>query len=99
MRVTFGEFLIWLIIDGLIGTLVGRLATRSKKGYGRVPNLFLGLLGAVVVCVVFKIFNIDLGLGDLSVSFEDLIAAFVGSVLVLATIWTVRRYRSKERAK
>ncbi len=99
MHVTFGEILIWLIVGGLIGSFVGRLATRSKKGYGRVPNLFLGLVGAVVGGVVFEIFNIDLGLGDLSVSFEDLIAAFVGSVLVLATVWTVRRYRSKERAK
>ena len=47
---------------------------------------FRGLVGAVVGGVVFEIFNVDLGLGDLSVSFEDLIAAFVGSVLVLATI-------------
>jgi len=99
MDVTFGEILIWLIVGGLIGSSVGRLVTRSKKGYGRVPNLFLGLVGAVVGGVVFEIFSIDLGLGDLSVSFEDLIAAFVGSALVLATIWTVRRYRSKERAK
>ncbi len=99
MHVTFGEILIWLIVGGLIGSFVGRLATRSKKGYGRVPNLFLGLVGAVVGGVVFEIFNIDLGLGDMSISFEDLIAAFVGSVLVLAMVWTVRRYRSKERAK
>ncbi len=99
MHVTFGEILIWLIVGGLIGSLVGRLATRSKKGYERVPNLFLGLVGAVVGGVVFEIFNIDLGLGEMSISFEDLIAAFVGSVLVLAMVWTVRRYRSKERAK
>ncbi len=99
MHVTFGEILIWLIVGSLIGSIVGRLSTRYKKSYGPVPNLILGLVGAVVGGVVFEIFNIDLGLGDLSVSFEDLIAAFVGSILVLATIWTVRRYRSKERAK
>ncbi len=99
MHVTFGEILIWLIVGCLVGSFVGRLTTRYKKGYGPVPNLILGLVGAVVGGVVFEIFNIDLGLGDLSVSFEDLIAAFVGSVLVLLTVWMGRRFRSKECAK
>ncbi len=54
MHVTFGEILIWLIVGSLTGSIVGRLSTRYKKGYGRVPNLFLGLVGAVVGGVVFK---------------------------------------------
>ena len=93
MTVTFGEILIWLIVGGLTGSFVGMLATRSKKGFGHITNLGLGVGGALLGAVVFELFNIDLGLGDLSVSFEDLISAFVGSVVVLAIVWAVRRYR------
>ncbi len=41
MHVTFGEILIWLIVGSLIGSIVGRLSTRYKNGYGPVPNLIL----------------------------------------------------------
>ena len=97
MTVTIGEILIWLIIGGLTGAFVGMLATRSKEGFGRITNLGLGLAGALVGGTVFELFNLDLGLGELSVSFEDLLSAFIGSVVVLAIVWTLRTYRNKKR--
>jgi len=95
MPVTIGEILIWLIIGGLTGSFVAMLATRRKEGFGRATNLGLGLAGALVGGAVFELLHIDLGLGELSVSFEDLLSAFIGSVVVLAIVWTLRRYRNK----
>jgi uncharacterized membrane protein YeaQ/YmgE (transglycosylase-associated protein family) len=97
MSATFGEILVWIIVGGLSGSLLGMLAKRSKEGYGRFRNVLLGMAGALVGGVLFNVLEIDLGLGDLSISFEDLIAAFVGSVVVLAIVWSVKRYkRSKQ---
>ena len=97
MSVTFGEILIWLIVGGLTGSFVGMLVRRSKKGFGRIKNLGLGVAGALLGGMVFELFNIDLGLGELSISFEDLISAFIGSVVVLAIVWAVQQYRNKKR--
>jgi uncharacterized membrane protein YeaQ/YmgE (transglycosylase-associated protein family) len=75
------------------------LATRRKKGYGRFRNLLLGMGGALVGGVLFNDLGIDLGLGDLSISGEDLVAAFVGSALVLILVWLIRRYRGGRATK
>jgi len=56
-------------------------------------NLGVGLIGALVGGAIFDVLNIDLGLGELKVSFEDLIAAFLGSVIFLLGIWMVRKRR------
>jgi uncharacterized membrane protein YeaQ/YmgE (transglycosylase-associated protein family) len=85
-----GEIVFWLIVGGFVGSLVGRLATRSKQGFGRVTNTLLGVAGAIVGGVLFKIFKIDLGLGELKVTVEDLVAALVGAVVVLVVVWGVR---------
>ena len=98
MSVTFGELLIWLIIGSLAGSFIGMLATRSKKGYGRCWNLLLGMAGAVVGGMSFNGLGVDLGLGDLSISFEDLIAAFAGSLAVLLVVWSVRRFLGRKRS-
>ena len=98
MPATFGEILIWIIVGGLSGSFLGMLATRSKKGYGRLWNLLLGMAGALVGGVVFNSLGIDLGLGDLSISFEDLMAAFLGPAVVLVLAWFVNRYRGRRRA-
>ena len=78
---TVGKIIIWLIVGALAGTLAGRLLTFRKEGFGTWINIGLGMLGAVVGGYLFSLFNVDLGLGDLKVTFEDLISAFVGSLL------------------
>ncbi len=93
MPATFGEFLIWIIVGGLSGSLLGMLVTQTKAGYGRFWNLLLGMAGALVGGVLFNSLGIDLGLGDLSISFEDLIAAFVGSILVFVLVGLFKRFR------
>lgn len=89
--------IVWLIVGGLAGTLAGRLVTFSKEGLGRLTNLGVGMAGAVIGGGLFKVFNIDLGLGELKVTFQDLIAAFVGSLLCILVVWIIRKYRAKKK--
>ncbi len=95
MNVTVGELLVWLIVGGLAGSVAGVVVTRKKTGFGLWKNLAVGLAGAVVGGLVFNFFRIDLGLGDLAVTFEDLISALLGSLLLLLAIWVVQKKRGK----
>ena len=92
MKPYLGPIIVWLIVGGLAGTLAGRLVTFKKEGLGRWTNLAVGLVGALIGGGLFKVFHIDLGLGEIKVTFEDLIAAFVGSVLFVLLWWLVSRF-------
>jgi uncharacterized membrane protein YeaQ/YmgE (transglycosylase-associated protein family) len=93
-----GELIVWVIVGGLAGTITGRLVTRTKEGLGRWTNLGVGLVGAFVGGYLFNVLQIDLGLGELKVTFEDLIAAVSGSFLFLLALWIIRRYVFRRRA-
>jgi uncharacterized membrane protein YeaQ/YmgE (transglycosylase-associated protein family) len=93
---TISKIIVWLIIGALAGTLAGRLVTFSKQGLGFWTNLGLGMLGAVVGGGLFWLLGIDLGLGEIKITFEDLISAFVGSLLCVGAWWLIRRARRAE---
>lgn len=86
-----GKIVVSLIVGGLAGTVTGWLITGKKAGLGRWTNLGVGLVGAVVGGWLFNVLGIDLGLGELKVTFEDLIAAISGSLLFILLLWAVRR--------
>jgi uncharacterized membrane protein YeaQ/YmgE (transglycosylase-associated protein family) len=88
---TISKIIVWLIIGALAGTLAGRLVTFSKQGLGFGTNLGLGMLGAVVGGGLFWLLGIDLGLGEIKITFEDLISAFVGSLLCVVAWWLIRK--------
>jgi uncharacterized membrane protein YeaQ/YmgE (transglycosylase-associated protein family) len=98
-HLTLGEFVVWLIVGALAGSLAGRIATLSKEGYGIWINIGVGMVGALLGGFLFKLFKIDLGLGELNVSFQDLVAAFVGSLLCIFLGWMARRAGSRSKAK
>ena len=83
MSISIGEIIVWLIIGALAGTLASRLVTFSKRGFGPWINMGVGMLGALVGGFLFRLFHIDLGLGEIKITFEDLISAFVGSLLCI----------------
>ena len=95
MNLTISQLIVWLIVGGLVGTLVGRLVTFKKEGFGFWTNLGIGMIGALIGGLFFRIFHIDLGLGEIKVSFEELIAAFLGSLLFVVVWWLVRKFRGK----
>ena len=97
MHLTLGQFIVWLVVGALAGNLTGRLVTFKKEGLGRWTNLGVGMVGALIGGLIFNVFHIDLGLGDLKVTFEDLIAAFLGSLLLIIVWWLVRMFRGKKK--
>ena len=92
MQITFVQIIVWLIIGALAGSLVGTVIKRTREGFGRWTNLGVGLIGAAVGGFLFDLFQIDLGLGELAISFEDLLAAFVGSLIFLAGVQLLSKW-------
>lgn len=98
-RISFAEILAWLVVGALAGSLAGMLVTRKKEGFGRLKNLGLGLLGALIGGGLIKLFKIDFGLGEVRIRFDELIAAFVCSLVLLIAGWWLKRSRKAKREK
>jgi uncharacterized membrane protein YeaQ/YmgE (transglycosylase-associated protein family) len=88
-----------VVVGGLAGNLVGRLVTFKKEGLGRWTNIGVGMVGALIGGLIFKVFHINLGLGDIKMTFEDLIAAFLGSLLFVIVWWAVAKFRGKKKVE
>ncbi len=93
MSISVGEIIVWLIIGALAGTLASRLITFTKRGFGFWVNTGVGMLGALVGGFLFRLFHIDLGLGEIKITFEDVISAFVGSLLCIIAWRLIRKVR------
>jgi uncharacterized membrane protein YeaQ/YmgE (transglycosylase-associated protein family) len=94
-----GQIIVWIIVGGFAGTFAGRAVTLKKEGLGRWTNLVVGMVGAVIGGELFRLFRIDFGLGELKVTFEDLIAAFLGSLLVIFAWRIIARTKVKDPKK
>ncbi|MFZ0502510.1 MAG: GlsB/YeaQ/YmgE family stress response membrane protein [Chthoniobacterales bacterium] len=87
------QVVVWLIIGLLGGSLAGLLIKRERTGFGILRNLGLGLVGAFVGGLLFRLFGLFSELHKISISLRDVMAAIVGSLLVLAALWAWRRQR------
>ena len=96
---SIGQVIVWIIVGGFAGTLAGRVVTLKKEGFGRWINFLVGIVGAFLGGELFKLLRIDFGLGDLKVTFEDLIAAFAGSLLVIFAWRIIAKIREKKAEK
>ena len=102
MKISPDEVIAWLVVGALAGSLAGMLVKRRKEGFGHLLNLGIGLVGALIGGLLFKVCDVKLGvLGQVTITFEEVVAGLVGSLIFLAAIWAVRREWSwrKEVAK
>jgi uncharacterized membrane protein YeaQ/YmgE (transglycosylase-associated protein family) len=81
------HFAVWIAIGLIGGSLAGMVVTRERKGFGLVRNLGLGLIGAVIGGLIFRLFGLLVRLDNIAISLRDVVAAFAGSLLVLIAIW------------
>jgi uncharacterized membrane protein YeaQ/YmgE (transglycosylase-associated protein family) len=86
----------WLIVGVFAGSLAGMLVKRRKEGFGNLANLGIGLMGALIGGLLFKLFRIDLGLlSQIRVSLQEIVAALLGSLIFLGVLWGVQKYRGR----
>ncbi len=95
MDIDIGQVVAWILVGGFAGSLIGRITTGSKSGYGFWKNMLLGLTGAVLGGFLFKLLGIDFGLDNLKITFNDLVAALIGTLIVLGIVWFMGRKKKK----
>ena len=83
--------IVWIVVGLIGGGLAGRLITWERKGFGLLRNLALGLVGAIVGGLLFSLFGIWPGLDKITISLRDVVAAVIGSLIVLGALWLWRR--------
>jgi uncharacterized membrane protein YeaQ/YmgE (transglycosylase-associated protein family) len=95
MNIKPDEVIAWLIVGALAGSLAGLIVKHRRAGFGRLINLAVGLIGALIGGVVFKIFHLNLGaVGSVTITSEEVVEAFIGALIFLAAVWFVRKMRS-----
>jgi uncharacterized membrane protein YeaQ/YmgE (transglycosylase-associated protein family) len=95
MNITLGELVAWVIVGALAGTATGLIVKRKKEGFGRWTNLGIGLVGALIGGLLFDLLNVDLIRGEVTIRFQDVLAALVGSLLFLVGLGVYRWRRKK----
>lgn len=95
MNVTIEELMVWLVVGMLAGALAGLIATRKKAGFGHLPNLGLGLVGALIGGFLFDLLGIAPALDAISISLRDIVAALAGALLFLVLLHFARGWYRK----
>ena len=88
------QIIVWLIVGAIAGALAGLIVKRTKQGFGKFTNLGIGLVGAIIGGLLFRLLGIDLGLGAISVSLEDIVAALLGSIIFLILLRSLRKRKA-----
>ncbi|MDQ8699468.1 GlsB/YeaQ/YmgE family stress response membrane protein [Hyphomicrobium sp. LHD-15] len=88
---TLDQFIVWIIVGLLGGSLAGLIVKWDREGFGRIRNLGLGLLGAFVGGLLFRLLGLFPGLDTVSISLRDVVSAFIGSLIVLTGLWFWQR--------
>ena len=90
---SLSQVIVWIIVGLLGGSLAGLIITRERKGFGILRNLGIGLIGALVGGQLFRMLGIFPDLDRVAVSLRDVVAALIGSFLVLAVIGLYQHFR------
>jgi uncharacterized membrane protein YeaQ/YmgE (transglycosylase-associated protein family) len=91
------QVIVWIVVGLLGGGLAGALMTWERGGFGLWRNLALGLAGAIIGGLLFRIFGIWPGLDKIAISLRDIVSAVVGSLLVLAALWLWRKFGTSHK--
>ena len=91
------QFIVWIIVGLIGGSLTGFLITWERGGLGFLRNLGVGLVGALVGGFIFRLFGLLPDLDKIAISLRDIVAALVGSILVLAAFWIWQRFRARDQ--
>jgi uncharacterized membrane protein YeaQ/YmgE (transglycosylase-associated protein family) len=94
---TFDQFIAWMVVGLIGGSLAGLLITWEKEGFGRLRNFCLGLAGALVGDFLFRMLGLFPELDAFAISLRDIVAAVAGSLIVLGALWFWQRREGTEQ--
>jgi uncharacterized membrane protein YeaQ/YmgE (transglycosylase-associated protein family) len=89
---TLGHLIVWVIIGLFGGSLAGLVIKWDRRGFGLLRNLAIGLVGAIIGGLLFLWFQIFPALDGIAISLQDVVSAFVGSLVVLIALWGWNRF-------
>jgi len=84
---SFDQIIVWIIVGLIGGSLAGLVIKWERKGFGFFRNLGIGLIGALIGGLLFRLFGLFPGLDRIAISARDIVAAFVGALIVLLALW------------
>ena len=92
---SIAQFIVWLVVGLIGGSLAGLLVTRHRSGFGFLRNMGVGLVGALLGGFLFRLFGLFPRLDAIAVSLRDIVAAVIGSLIVLlaVSLWSWARAR------
>ena len=90
------QLIVWLLVGLLSGSLAGLIVTWRRAGLGRLRNFGLGLAGALVGGFLFRLFDFLPSLDRIAISLRDVVAAFLGSLVVVAAFWSWHYFKRSE---
>jgi len=91
--VSLTQLIVWIIVGLLGGSIAGLIIKRERRGFGIWRNLWLGLVGALVGGFLFWLLGLFPGLDSVRISLRDVVAAIVGSFVVLAALGLWQRWK------
>jgi uncharacterized membrane protein YeaQ/YmgE (transglycosylase-associated protein family) len=90
------QLIVWIVVGLLGGSLAGLLTTWERGGFGFLRNLGVGLVGALVGGLLFRLFGVLPNLDRIAISLRDVVAAVIGSLIVLMALWLWRRSKASQ---
>ncbi|MGB0747223.1 MAG: GlsB/YeaQ/YmgE family stress response membrane protein [Magnetospiraceae bacterium] len=90
INLSLSAILMWVIVGGIAGWIVGMIARSSKGGFGPWGNVLMGILGGVIGGALFRIFNIHLGLPVVTLDLNTIVAGVVGGLIMVIALVVIR---------
>lgn len=91
---TVDQWIVWIIVGLIGGSLAGLIVKRDREGFGVMRNLGLGLAGALIGGLLFRLLRLWPGLDQIAISLRDVVSAFIGSMLVLVGLWVWQHWKA-----
>ncbi|MBQ0822880.1 GlsB/YeaQ/YmgE family stress response membrane protein [Microvirga sp. HBU67558] len=91
---SLAQVIVWMIVGLIGGSIAGLIVTWKRRGFGFLQNLGMGLVGAFVGRLLFRLLGLFPELDAVTISLRDIVAACAGTLLILVVLWIARWSRA-----
>lgn len=98
MNISISQVVVWVLVGTLAGSLAGLVVKRQRSGFGHLGNLAVGLVGAAIGLFAGQVLEIKVdALVAIAINLNEVLLAFVGSLIFLAMLAIGRRVWGKKK--